>query len=221
MMTETDARVDRSGQSGRIRRCARGLALAAMVGAAAGAASAAETATQTIVFLRHGEKPKAGLGQLDCQGLNRALALPSVIKRDFGTPDAIFAPDPADTKDDAGKPYDYVRPLATIEPTAIAFGMPVDASIGVADWRALGRALTAPRFSNALVIVAWEHSNIVKLVRSLLSAHGGDPGTVPDWDAQDFDGIDVLRISAGKAMFTHRQEGLNGQKLDCPGSEGH
>ena len=36
-------------------------------------------AAETIVFVRHGEKPEAGLGQLNCQGLNRALALPSVI----------------------------------------------------------------------------------------------------------------------------------------------
>ena len=30
-------------------------------------------AEQTIVFLRHGEKPSGGYGQLTCQGFNRAL----------------------------------------------------------------------------------------------------------------------------------------------------
>ena len=29
--------------------------------------------TQTLVFLRHGEKPAGGLGQLNCQGLNLSL----------------------------------------------------------------------------------------------------------------------------------------------------
>jgi len=37
-------------------------------------------AEETIVFFRHGEKPSAGLGQLTCQGLNRALALPDVLR---------------------------------------------------------------------------------------------------------------------------------------------
>ncbi len=53
--------------------------------------------TETIVFVRHGEKPAAGLGQLDCQGLNRALALPPVIAA-FGKVDAIFAPNPSQQK---------------------------------------------------------------------------------------------------------------------------
>jgi hypothetical protein len=51
-------------------------------------------AAETIVFVRHGEKPEGGLGQLSCQGLNRALALPSVIADSFGRPEAIFAPNP-------------------------------------------------------------------------------------------------------------------------------
>jgi len=89
--------------------------------------------TETIVLVRHGEKPAEGLGQLNCQGLNRAVALPVVIGKLFGRPDAIFAPDPAQPKEDYGRLYNYVRPLATIEPTAIAFGLPVDASIGVSD----------------------------------------------------------------------------------------
>jgi hypothetical protein len=38
-----------------------------------------DDAVETIVLVRHGEKPDKGLGQLDCQGLNRALALPPVI----------------------------------------------------------------------------------------------------------------------------------------------
>ena len=73
------------------------------------------------MLVRHGEKPDKGLGQLDCQGLNRALALPAVIAKIFGKPSAIFAPDPSQQKEDDGVSYDYVRPLATIEPTAIFF----------------------------------------------------------------------------------------------------
>jgi hypothetical protein len=49
---------------------------------------------ETIVCIRHGEKPLLGLGQLTCKGLNRALALPEVLLAKFGRPGFIFAPDP-------------------------------------------------------------------------------------------------------------------------------
>ncbi len=186
------------------------------------ARAAPTNTTETIVLLRHAEKPPNGLGQLDCQGLNRALALPAVIRRDFGKPDIIFAPDPAHPKTDDGTQYDYIRPLATIEPTAIAFTMPVQADIGVADWGALAKQLDAPALHSALVLVAWEHSDIVKLARALVAAHAGNPANIPDWDRNDFDSIYVLRItrtsSASHATFTHRHEGLNGQSTQCPGA---
>ena len=50
------------------------------------AVAAPAHAQQTIVLLRHGEKPSAGLGQLTCQGLNRSLALPDVLLAKFGKP---------------------------------------------------------------------------------------------------------------------------------------
>src|SRR5262245_15594831 len=83
-------------------------------------------AQQTIVFFRHGEKPASGLGQLTCQGLNRALALPDVLNAKFGTPDFLYAPNPAVKIADPAGSFFYVRPLATIEPTAIRFGLSVN-----------------------------------------------------------------------------------------------
>ncbi len=88
-------------------------------------------AVETIVFLRHGEKPDKEIGQLNCQGLNRALALPRVLMSKFGRPDFLFAP--ATTrlpKFGGGGGPNYLRPLATIEPTAIQLGMPVDTDFG-------------------------------------------------------------------------------------------
>src|SRR4051812_11649881 len=76
-------------------------------------------ADQTIVLFRHGEKPADGLGQLTCQGLRRALALPDVLLPRFGTPDFLYAPNPGSKIDDRGGSFYYVRPLATIEPVAI------------------------------------------------------------------------------------------------------
>jgi hypothetical protein len=200
-----------------------GIGLSITIGLAAigPAAAAAEATTETIVLVRHGEKPAQGLGQLDCQGLNRALALPAVIARQFGKPTAIFAPDPSEQKEDGGKPYDYVRPLATIEPAAIAFGLPIDASIGVSHIGALQARLEAPDYRSGFVLVAWEHHQIVDLSRQIMSSHGGAPSTVPDWQGADFDGIYVIRIvrtgPVATASFERRREGLDGQSTTCPG----
>jgi hypothetical protein len=175
---------------------------------------------ETIVMVRHGEKPSNGLGQLDCQGLNRALALPQVIAKTFGRPAAVFAPDPSQQRKDDGVAYDYVRPLATIEPTAIFFGMPINAHFGVSNTDGLRTALVQPAYSNALVIVAWEHTLIETIAGGLLSAHGGDASRVPEWQGDDFDSIYIVTItgtgSAAKADFAIRHEGLNGQPTSCP-----
>jgi hypothetical protein len=182
--------------------------------------TAAGMAEQRIVFMRHGEKPPQGLGQLDCKGLNRALALPAVIAKGFGKPDAIFAPNPADRKTDEGETYDYVRPLATIEPTAIAFGLPVNAGIGFSDAKALGAALEDPKYRDALVLVAWEHKIIVDVAGQLMSDHGGDPADVPKWHGDDFDSVYVVTIdwsgAKPKAKFARSAEGLDGQPETCP-----
>ncbi|ENN89450.1 hypothetical protein RHSP_66243 [Rhizobium freirei PRF 81] len=170
--------------------------------------------------MRHGEKPEAGLGQLSCQGLNRALALPSVLTKLFGKPAAIFAPNPSKRKRDVGISYDYIRPLATIEPTAIALGMPVDTSFGYDDIDDLKTELEKPAYAGKLVFVAWEHKQIVKLARQLLSDNGGDDDAVPKWPGEDFDSLYVLRIGGGKAglgaTFDKMAEGLNGRPETCP-----
>ena len=199
-----------------------GLGVGLGLEAAFSSANAAERpVTETIVLVRHGEKPALGLGQLNCQGLNRALALPAVIGKQFGKPDLILAPDPAQSKEDLGHPYNYVRPLATIEPTAIVFGLPVDASIGVSNIDALRQKLESPEYESALVVVAWEHNDIAKLARLLLADHGGDPASVPDWQGGDFDSMYVVRLTqtgaGAKVTFEQGHEGLDGQPTACPG----
>ncbi len=67
-----------------------------------GGIAASADGVETIILIRHGEKPHDGLGQLNCQGLNRALALPAVIAKKYGGPGAVFAPDPAQQKEDDG-----------------------------------------------------------------------------------------------------------------------
>jgi hypothetical protein len=175
---------------------------------------------ETIVFIRHGEKPEKGLGQITCRGLNRALALPSVIAKTFGRPDAIFAPNPSYPKQDAGEFYDYVRPLATIEPTAIVFGLPVQAHIGVFETDRLQAALDQLRYQRALILVSWEHKVIESTARALLAAHGADVTVVPEWHRDDFDSIYVVTITntgqSAKAGFSLKHQDLDGQSETCP-----
>jgi hypothetical protein len=190
--------------------------------AALASVAPAEAAAQheTIVFIRHGEKPAGSFGQLDCQGLNRALALPPVLIRQFGNPDYLFAPDPRQQIKDGAHLWYYVRPLATIEPTAIRLGKPVNTEFGYADIAGLQRELTAPQYQGALVFVAWEHAMLVKLVRNMVQAAGGNPTQVPDWPGSDFDSIYVLKYDrdAGRVSvaFTKGAEGLNGLPTTCP-----
>src|SRR5215469_13737782 len=125
-------------------------------------------ADTTIVMIRHGEKPDGGLGQLNCPGLNRALKLPAVLTAKFGKPAAIFAPNPSAQKKDNGTNYNYIRPLATIEPTAITLGMPVNTRFGWLDIAGLRHAIENKNYTNATVFVAWEHDQLEALAKALL-----------------------------------------------------
>jgi hypothetical protein len=178
-------------------------------------------AIETIVFLRHGEKPNKEIGQLDCQGLNRALALPRVLMSKFGRPDFLFAP--ATTRlpsfGGGGGP-NYLRPLATIEPTAIQLGMPVDTDFGYSNIDGLEFELIQQKYQNALIFVAWEHNELVKLVRQLVRKFDGDPNQVPNWHGNDFDSLYVVRITGlgptRSVSFAQDHEGLSNLSNDCP-----
>jgi hypothetical protein len=183
------------------------------------------TGTETIVMMRHGEKAPGGLGQLDCKGLNRALALPKVLVGRFGRADAVFAPNPSvEVKEGAltRKRYSYVRPLATIEPTAIALGMPVNTQIGFPDVDGLEQAVTAPQYANSTVFIAWEHQYAYDFARQMLRAYGLDRSQVPFWQGDDYDTLFVFRIrrTAGSRpvmTFAVEKEGLSGSLPDiCP-----
>lgn len=186
-----------------------------------GLPTAPAVAVETIVFLRHGEKPDKEIGQLDCQGLNRALALPRVLMSKFGRPDFLFAP--ATTrlpKFGGGRGPNYLRPLATIEPTAIQLGMPVDTDFDYSNIDGLESELIQPKYQKALIFVAWEHNELAKLVRQLVSKFHGDPNQVPNWHGNDFDSLYVVRITGSGATrsvsFTQDHEGLSNLSNDCP-----
>lgn len=179
-----------------------------------GATTGVAHADATIVILRHGEKPAAGLGQLNCQGLQRALRLPGKIIRTYGTPAAIYAPNPAVKKADLGRDYNYIRPLATIEPLAIQAGMPVQLDWSMKQTDELAAHLLS---QTGLQVVAWEHHWAVKLARELVRRGGGNAEAVPAWPGNDFDSLYVVRVdSAGKARFTREAQALSGLPEQCP-----
>jgi hypothetical protein len=175
-------------------------------------------AEQTLVFFRHGEKPSAGLGQLTCQGLNRALALPTVLISRYGTPAYLYAPNPAVKVTDPGGSFYYVRPLATIEPIAIRIGKSVNTSVGYSDVAGLEALLVNASKDNTTIFIAWEHIYLQKVVQDLMTKYGGGV-TVPAWASTDYDSIYVVQVnytSAITATFHKDAEGLNGQPTSCP-----
>jgi len=177
-------------------------------------------AEQTIVFFRHAEKPASGLGQLTCQGLNRAIQLPDVLFSRFGKPDWGYAPNPTTKIPDASGSYYYVRPLATIEPAAIRAGLSVNTKYGYTEISGLQSLLITPSKADSTIFVAWEHENLVKVVQSILNAYGRGE-KVPAWVTGDYDSLYVLRLNYSSngsisARFEHEFEGLNNQPTSCP-----
>ena len=187
------------------------IAFLALIGAVCGA-----FAVETIVFIRHGEKPDNGLGQLSCQGLNRALRIPTILYGKFGKPDTIFAPNPEAEKPDNGVTYAYIRPLATIEPTAIKYGLPVNLKQGFNDVAGMVNALSAPALHNSTVFVAWDHHELVDIVKELAKADKNIK--VPKWHGDNFDSIYLLKIDweNNKYDFKVDSENLNGLSKECP-----
>jgi hypothetical protein len=178
----------------------------------------ADPMVETIVAIRHGEKPAAGLGNLNCKGLNRALALPEVLLSKYGEPQFVFAPNPAERYD--GGDYNYVRPLVTIEPTAIRCQLPVNTEFGYNQIDDLAKELRRPEYQRATIFIAWEHGELDNFAKLLVASYGGDPGQVPFWSEKDYDTIFVLRIRHGKdhdtIAFSVDHEGLINLSDKCP-----
>jgi hypothetical protein len=180
--------------------------------------TAPASATETLVFMRHGEKPAGGFGQLTCQGLQRALALPPVLLSRYGSAQFVFAPNPTVMVPDAAGSFFYVRPLATIEPTAIRLGLPVNTRYGYTEIAGLQTELTSSTYATSTVFVAWEHQFLQQLVQNIMNQYGSGV-TVPAWPSGDFDSLFVVRITRANgtttAQFVHDAEGLNNLSTVC------
>lgn len=179
--------------------------------------------TQTLVFLRHAEKPAMGLGQLNCQGLNRALDLAELLPNEFGKADFIFAADPGRhvEEGEGDHSYSYVRPLMTIGPSAIKLGLPVNIDFGANDTSDLAHELMDAKYHDATIYTAWSHGYLPELVNKVAEeASGRKMNLIDDWTGTDFDSLLVMTLewTNGKASMEYQvvKQNLNGGEASCP-----
>lgn len=178
---------------------------------------------QTLVFLRHAEKPADGLGQLTCQGLNRAIDLATLLPQRYGKADYVFAANPSrqveeGADDDA---YSYVRPLMTINPSAIKLGLPINLEYSANDTRQLAKELTDDQYHSSTIYTAWSHGYLPELINSVASqVLGQKTSLTEDWSGGDFDSLYVLTLTwkDGKASLLSRvdKQDLNNGSKACP-----
>ncbi|QVM92937.1 histidine phosphatase family protein [Pseudomonas entomophila] len=179
--------------------------------------------TQTLVFLRHAEKPGEGLGQLNCQGLNRALDLATLLPERFGKADYVFAANPSRQVEEGSQDqrYSYIRPLMTITPSAIRLGLPVNIDYGANDTDDLADELLRDKYRNATVYTAWSHGYLPELINTVAGKALGEKRVITeDWSGDDFDTLYVLTLTwrDGKASLLSRnvRQGLDHGAHGCP-----
>jgi hypothetical protein len=141
-----------------------------------------------------------------------------VLLAKYGAPEFVFAPNPTQKVD--SNSYYYVRPLMTIEPTAIRCGLPVNTQFGYRDIKGLENELQKPEYHKATIFVAWEHALLDNFVKDMLKTRGGNPAQVPSWPGNDFDTIFLVKIThfgdRETVAFTIDHEELNGLSDTCP-----
>lgn len=177
---------------------------------------------EKIIFIRHGEKPlDKEIGQINCKGLNRSLKLPKVLHSKFGKPEYIFAPNPNGKIEKKDTKTFYNRPLATIEPTSIQFGVPVNTSFNYKDTNLFSHELINNKYNNSVIFVSWEHKKLVEIVKFIYTKDKKNPADqIPNWPASEFDSIYILDINKDKnsfkIKFSQDKQDLNNQSDICP-----
>ncbi|OOG14579.1 histidine phosphatase family protein [Pseudomonas sp. C9] len=179
--------------------------------------------TQTLVFLRHAEKPAGGLGQLNCQGLNRAIDLATLLPEKFGKANYVFAANPTRNVEEGelDNSYSYIRPLMTISPSAIKLGLPVNISFSANDTSDLAEELLHDKYHNSIIYTAWSHGYLPELINKVAGdAVGKKQSITEDWASSDYDSVFVLTLTwqNGKAsLVSHSyKQGLDNGSQTCP-----
>jgi|GEM_PF-350621 len=180
---------------------------------------------QQIIIMRHAEKPSTpvgSLGQLSCQGLNRALQLPPSLYTQFGKADTMLSVNSAGPDSD----YSYVRPLMTTEPTAIQYGKPVLTSLVFTNNILTPSALLSPNFRDSLIYVTWEHKQITPISKhiAIYLGYNPDASNIPSsWPNNDYDTIYNFEVVWYKGIpalsFSIGSEKLDNLSTYCPNTD--
>ncbi len=155
--------------------------------------ASAQAPNLKLVFIRHAEKPLKG-DNLTCQGLNRALLLPKLVREKFGAPSFLFVPGLA-----LGESTKHARMFQTITPIAITYNLPINSSHAEKDSVQVAEDLKSKK---GTVIIVWEH----KAIKSIIHALGIADNLF--WPDDDYDSIWIVTYSNGKAVFTKDKEAL-------------
>jgi hypothetical protein len=168
--------------------------------------------TLTLLIIRHGEKPGEGLPgpgnaedgspdehSLIIRGWQRAGAWAALFASgafgpDYPKPDVVYAADPNKPAPEDGK--ESKRPWETVLPTCARLHVNPITSHGVGDEAALVDEVTN---LTGVVLIAWEHKNIISGILPLLRGTQVIPHLPTKWKGSRFDV--VLR-------FDRAQEGL-------------
>ncbi len=163
---------------------------------------------ETIYFIRHAEAhPVRGWedGNFVGAGQWRALALASALRGKV-QPTQVISVDPANAiPPGPGRvASSYVRTSMTVEPYAIAHNVPHNLAADLAVFAQNPPQLSTgasdyffkgDRFSNQVLLVAWEHLHIPTTVNALLASYGSAQ-TAPDWPDDDYDTIWTVKLDA-------------------------
>ncbi len=148
-----------------------------------------------IVFIRHGEKPPKG-DNLTCQGINRALALPQVLVKKFGVPQAIYVPALG-----LGEATKHARMFETVMPLAAKYNLQINTSHQEKDSTQIAADL---KTKTGVVLVVWEHKALVSLMHAL-----GIEEPALKWPDDDYDSIWILDFKDAKPQFTRDKENIH------------
>lgn len=133
-----------------------------------------------ILIIRHGEKPDSGYN-LNCQGWNRAIALPKAIIPQFGIPDLVYVPNMT-----TGKKTKTVRMYQTVIPMAIKYSLLVNSKYEETDSLEISDNIIHQK---GTVLIVWDKKNIAPLVRNL-----GIRNTILEWSDKDYDSIWIIEF---------------------------
>jgi hypothetical protein len=182
-----------------------------VAGGQGGAVVPAGTNTnETVYWIRHAEAHPTSWweeGNYVGAGQWRALDLPNALRGKI-KPDQVYSIDPAQvipSKDSASgnSAWSYVRPSLTVEPYAIANGLPYNlaASFDMIDQNPPQLSTIASefffsggKFSNHTLLVAWEHDHIPPTINALLATYHSKAQLAPTWPDDDYDTIWTVKL---------------------------